>query len=432
LLLLAVGLFLVQNAHATLDDLENKLRQQEAVQLRWDNIEGAPFWISGPQPSYDLALGFHLVVLSAQEPVTVRLTKESYLRIHSPSQKLTPNEVEVLTSNGSGLFVPQNPMVSGKDLIIPPLHFGGGVVKLRLKKGNKEACKPVALFVSRYEPPAQMAPYRDLLSTCAEKGVLLSHTTGVPEASSLAFIHKITPSQPTTVAIEGPVRLNLLTHFVYGPLDTSYPFMYRVNIFMDGCPFHAAEYIARPDDGKIYYEGFTPYLLSYANINPIEIPKGVHKLVLESNAKLFFQLQGLENDGYVFPCLNGPCLENRPIPPNKTALELSAQDVKALISFTDRSKLPPSHLEQVAIKLGKDNFWKTNGAQSIFLLEELFQKRPDAIDLKVARDKTDGLFTFYRDLLPTQNVKQIAHKNLPGLLIGSLEILEMKESPPSS
>lgn len=410
LLLLAVGLFLIKNAHAALDDLENKLRQQEAVELRWDNIEGTPFWVSGPKPSYDLALGFHLVTLSSQEPVTVRLTKESYLRIHSPFQTLTPNDVAVLTSNGSGLFVPQTLLVSGKDLILPPLHFGGGVIQLRLTKGNKKDCQPVALFVSRYEPPAPMAPYRDLLSTCAEKGVLLSHTTGVPEESSLTFIHKLNPSQPTTVQIEGPVRLNLLTHFVYGPLDTSYPFMYRVNVFMDGCPFHTAEYIARPDDGKIYYEGLTPYLLSYANINPIEIPKGVHKLVLESNAKLFFQLQGLENNGYVFPCLNGPCLENRPIPPNKTALELSAQDVKALVSFTDRSKFSPSHLEQIAIKLGKDNFWKTNGAQSIFLLEELSQKRPDALDLKVARDKTDGLFTFYRDLLPTQNLKQISQE----------------------
>lgn len=403
---MVIGLFFIENVHATLDDLENTLRRQEAVQIRWDNIEGTPFWVSGPQPIYEASLNLHLVTLSKQEPVTVRLTKEAYLRIHNPFGSLTPNDIDVLVSNGSGLFVSQNVFVSGKDLILPPLHFGGAIVKLSLKKERKDNCKRVALLVSRYEPPAPMAPYRNLLSTSAEESVLLSHTTGVPERSDLGFVNKLNSSVPETVQVEGPIRLNLLTYLTYGPLDTAYPFMYRVNITMDGRQFHTAEYIARPDDGKVYYQGLTPYLLSYPNINPIEIPEGVHKLTLESNAKLFFQLKGLENTGYVLPCINSPDLTNRPIPPNKTALELTQKDVKTLMNSMCRSTMLPSRLELVTLKLGKDNFWKTNGMQSVFLMEERSQKRPDALDLKVSRDKNDGLFTFYRDLLPTRNIKQ--------------------------
>src|SRR5436190_16428630 len=95
-------------AYGSLDDLENKLRRQEAVQLRWDNIEGSPFWVSGPHPAYDLPVGLHLVVLSPQQPVVVRLTKEAYLRIHNPFGCLKPDDVDVLVSNGSGLFVSQD------------------------------------------------------------------------------------------------------------------------------------------------------------------------------------------------------------------------------------------------------------------------------------------------------------------------------------
>lgn len=402
-----ISLF-IENGHATLDDLENKLRQQEALQLRWDNIEATPFWVSGPEPTYDLALNLHLVTLSKQEPVTVRLMKESYLRIHDPSGLLAPNDVEVLVSDGSGLFVSQEVFVSGKDLIMPPLHFGGAIVKVSLKKSVKQGCKSVALLVSRYEPPAPMAPYRNLFTTSGKWGALLSHTTGVPEKSDLEFVNRLNPSNPETVEIEGPVRLNLLTQLIYGPLDVSYPFMYRVNILMDGQQFHTAEYIARLDDAKVYYQGLTPYLLSFPNINPIEIPPGVHKLTLESNGKVFFQLQGLETLGYVLPFLNSPDLENRPLPPNKTALELTQKEVKALINPTYRAEMPPSRLEQVAIKIGKDNFWKTNVAESVFLLEEKVQARPDALDIKIERDKCDGLFTFHRNLLPKSSVDKLS------------------------
>ncbi len=398
-----------QIAQATLDDLENKLREQEPIQIRWDNVDGPPFWICGPQPIYDRKFGFHVINLNAQEPVTIRLTQEAHLRINDPTQILTPSDLEVFVSNGSGLYVEQSFVQSGKDLILNPLNFGATIVKVKLKS-KKRGCIPLGFFISRIEPPAQMAPYRTHLDTSGEFTKLLSHTTGVPEASLLESFYQLCPPQMATLEIEGPVRLNLLTRYVYDHLDTGHTFMYRVNVLMDDKKYHTAEYIGQPDQNHVFYSTLDPYILTLPDISLLEIPKGKHTLTLYSNSKIFYRIQKLEDTGYSLPSLNAPCLKNRPLPPNKSALELPTEGIKSLKYPNLRDSLAPSFLQQLALKLGKDNFWQSDGLQSVFLLDERFKKRSDGIDLEVARNQSEGLFTFYRDLLPTEGAEQKTQK----------------------
>lgn len=409
-LLFVLSLFLsIQTSKATLDDLENKLREGEAVQIRWDDVDASPFWVAGPQPNYSRRFGFHIINLNAQEPVTIRLTKEAYLRLRDPSQTLTPSDLEVFVSNGSGLYVEQSLVFSGKDLILNPLNFGDTLVKVKLKS-KKKGCVPVGFFISRLEPPAPMAPYRTHLDTSGDFKKLLSHTTGVPESSLLESFYQLCPPQTETLQVEGPVRLNLLTRYFYDPLDTGHTFMYRVTVLMDGKPYHIAEYIARPDPNHLFYSGFDPCILALPDISLLEIPNGKHTLTLQSNGNIFYRVQELENTGYLLSSVNAPCLKNRPCPPNNSALELRAEAINLLKTPCSRDAMVPSHLEQLAIKLGKDNLWRADGLQSAFLLDERLKKRPDALDLVFAREQNQGLLTFYRDLLPSNGGGQKTQK----------------------
>lgn len=390
-----------QTSNATLDDLENKLREVEAVQIRWDDVDGSPFWVAGPQPNYSRQFGFHVINLNAQEPVTIRLTQEAYLRLRDPSHTLIPSDIEVFVSNGSGLYVEQSFVFSGKDLILNPVNFGDTLVKIKLKS-NKKDCIPVGFFISRLEPPAPMAPYRTHLDTSGDCKKLLSHTTGVPESSLLESFYPLCPPQTAKLEVEGPVRLNLVTRYIYDHLDTGHTFMYRVSVWMDGKPYHTAEYIGQPDQNHLYYSGVDPFILTLPDISPLEIPSGKHTLTLQSNGNIFYRLHELEDTGYLLSSVNAPCLKNRPCPPNNSALELKAEAINLLKTPCSRDAMSPSHLEQLAIKLGKDNLWRADGLQSAFLLDERLKKRPDAPDLLLAREQNQGLLTFYRDLFPTK------------------------------
>jgi len=396
-------------AYSTIDDLENKLREEEPIQLRWDNIDGEPFWISGPSPHYDAEHGFNVVTLSSKEPVTVRLTKEAYLRIRVPSETLSPCDLEVLVSNGSGLYAEQKLMVSGNDMILAPANYEDLIVKVSLKPSKKTSVQ-VGLFLSRYEPPAPMAPYRTHLESSDESIKLLSHTTGVPENSIYESFYALNPQRKAILEVEGPRRLNLSTKYVYDHLDTGHTFMYRVNVLMDGKIFHTSEYTAQPDQNNMYYKLLDYYILGFSDINSIEIPSGNHTLTLDSNANIFYQIQELEDTGYLVPFLNAPSLLHRPATPNLSALTLPEKDIKQLEIPELRAKMAPSYLQLLATKLGKDNFWRADGLQSGFLLNEVYQKRLDALDLLQARDQSLGLFTFYRDLLPSKGIKQNQQK----------------------
>ncbi len=402
--------FLLQNfAYSTIDDLENKLREQEFIQLRWDNINDTPFLVSGPLPTYDADFGFNVITLSSKVPVIVRLTKEAYLRIHVPCKNFSASDLEVLVSNGSGLYAERKLIVSGKDMILPPANYGDSIVRISLKS-NKIACVQAGLFLSRYEPPAPMAPYRTHLDSCSESIKLLSHTTGVPEHSTFESYFILKPHRKASFTVEGPRRINLSTKYVYDHLDTGHVCMYRVNVLMDGKVFHTAEFTAQPDQKHLYYKDFDDYILGLSDINPLEIPPGKHTLTLDSNANLFYQIQELEDTGYLAPFINAPPLTGRPLTPNLSSLTLPEKDIKQLATAEERATLAPSYLQLLAIKLGKDNFWRSDGLQSGFVLNELYQKRLDALDLLQAREQSLGLFTFYRDLLPSRGVKQNEQK----------------------
>src|SRR3546814_17295478 len=58
---------LQKEAHSIIDNLENKLRETEFIQLRWDNVKGDPYWVSGPTPTYNLDLAFHVIKLRSEE-----------------------------------------------------------------------------------------------------------------------------------------------------------------------------------------------------------------------------------------------------------------------------------------------------------------------------------------------------------------------------
>lgn len=385
----------VSPASAELDDLELKLKNSENLQLRWDNVKDAPYHMGGPYPLYNEKTGFYTV--STEIPITLRLPQESFLRIRAVNGNIKPDDLEVLVSDGSGLYVEQKLQPVGCDLVLVPPNSGDYIVKIHAKVPGS-VC--FGFFRSRYEPPAPMAPYRDLVSTCGESKEIINNTNNVPEKTVLETYNEVSVGHPLNFKATGPVRLQISARPKYGPHDSGTTSLYDVTMDIDGHPFQVAHMVSQPDQEELFYEGIQPIVLGKEDRHFVEIPEGEHVITLRSNANALIQVHQLEDTGYLLRSLNAPDLADRPATPDISPLTLPESSLDVLNSNNSFKKLSPSHIEILARKLGKDNFWQAEGISSVYIMNQLYDCRRDDDSLKKARDRAIALFTFYRDLLP--------------------------------
>ena len=102
------------------------------IPLRWDNVEGAPVWISGVEPGYSSDHGCHIVILKPGDEVTIRVPAHALIRLNDPVKVLSRTSLKAFVSGGNGLFV-QRPFSLGKDghsLLVNSALRGNGLFRL--------------------------------------------------------------------------------------------------------------------------------------------------------------------------------------------------------------------------------------------------------------------------------------------------------------
>ena len=101
-ILIVLLLVVVGPARAGLDQLETDLRAERPMPLRWDNVEGAPFWALGVVPVYDRDTDMHVVRLDPGQETVIRNPHGGGVRLVGDFAAGSP---AVFAGSGTGLEV---------------------------------------------------------------------------------------------------------------------------------------------------------------------------------------------------------------------------------------------------------------------------------------------------------------------------------------
>ncbi len=281
-------------SHAVLEDIQIGLSQPDELPLRWDNVTEPPIWVDGEAPVANSNWGVHQVELEPYEFVTVWLAEGQWLRIRHPEKYFLANALKIAVSSGTGLYadVRAYPAEDGKSLLLTPDLSSPRLVRITLAPQQDEAVA-IALFTSRHEQPAEIAPqYQEIPLATDSVNLQFAYQT-VPGSdvpiTEMAFWY-LCKHSPVTLKVQGPTQLNLESRFIYPPTETVLQQAYRVFIRMDDHKTRLLEFETTVDNQHPIHIQGKPVVLGRSEMIYLKIPEGEHELQISSSANLYARL----------------------------------------------------------------------------------------------------------------------------------------------
>ena len=180
------------------------------LQLRWDNIEGAPDYVDGPDLQWNLLSFRHECALAAGEAATVRVRRrQHWLRIQRVDGKsLASGDLTVRVSNGTGLWRTVTALASDdqKAWFVGNEDLAAQLVEVRNSTSSRVR---LAFFGSRLDSETSHSFYRELIPLGGDPVDILE-----PGRWYADPFWTISPS-PTTLTLVGPARFVLFTRLTY-------------------------------------------------------------------------------------------------------------------------------------------------------------------------------------------------------------------------
>ncbi len=402
--------------------------------LRWDNVAGEPVWVAGAKP-FSAPGGhvqdpernetrMHRVRLSPGESVTVWTPASEGLRIYRPDGRLTPDDLEVAVSNGSGLYIsaPVQPAAAGDSLLLPPDWPEERLVRVARSAQARETLE-VALFVSRREALGELAPHRDVArpesesepATGADPATVKSPppssqdtlpATGAqvrlrPDDQATAQPFWSLQARPAlSVRVRGPVRLALEHRLRYPLAEIQVRQAYRVYAWLNGRPWRALDFVAGPEARRAVWVDDCAETLGRLETGYLDLPDGDHELSLAATLPLYARLLIQRDPDYLFPGLNAPKLTAAQARAARPMAHGSIWDLSSTELGQPLNRLSLADEERVALRLGRDNRYRDGGLTAALALRQAALAHREEPRLTPQAQDLLGLFTFYRQLLP--------------------------------
>ncbi len=361
-------------AAAESDNVQAERLTQFTQPLRWDNIEGEPYWVAGARLEYRYAVGAHLVRLAPRETVTVRVPEGELLRLVRSTGRWRKDEVEVMFGAGSGLYasVPLVPSTDGRSLLgqagfpAPALaRVAAGAVALEL-----------GLFLSRREALGELAPYRGRVVPPGTPVQLRRRTDAASEA-----YWRLVPGASLPAEVSGPARYVVEGRLDYPPEADAIGQTWKVEAELDRQPFRIIDFESVAEGIHPVFIDGRERLVSRHERGFLEVPAGSHRLALSSTAPMVLRVLKQEDPDYLLPGLNAAPFPAaaRPAPGHPDA---------------------PARAEQRALQAARDNARRDGGLVGAALLDEHAARRLDYPLLAERAQAFASAHTFFRDLLP--------------------------------
>lgn len=424
---------LALHTQAALDEVQVRLLRSYDLPLRWDNVERAPQWVSGVRPRYDSDARLHRVRLAPGESITVRVARGEQVRVWRADGALVEADLEMDFSLGSGLYqrLPAA-LATDRQGLLSRLPVTASYLARIRRPAQAGSALDVALFISRHEPLGELAPYRDVV---AWPGAAAQMRRG-DQATAQSY-GQLAPRQPVEVRLQGPARYALEHRYAYPAGESALVQTYRVHAQLDGQALATLEFETSAETAYPVYVNAAARVMGRAQVGYLEIPPGQHLLRLDSTAPLVARLLLQREPDYLFPAWNQPlrsALQVRmddapfrlalseqlsdparqpaaPGPQDQPAaaplqLRLSTWLAQApeLQRASQDPALTPTEKQAAALRLVRDNARREGGLLGAALMQESAQGHPDYPAVQTVANDLFGFHTFYRDLLPRENL----------------------------
>ena len=391
------ALILMHSApRAAMDEVKERLVGNTSPLLRWDNVEGAPFWVGGVSLRRAEGQGLHVVKLAPGEWVRLWLPANTVLRLRSEREdRLLPATLMLTLSSGSGLEAEVRPVPSsdGRDLLLGVPLRGPQLLRVMQPVGS-DGPVTLALFVARRIAPEDPVRYRDRLDFPGDDVSLYRERRW-----DTVRLDRFEPAKPQSLVVNGPARLMLETRLPYDEGSATWTRAYRIDALLDDQPLQAFDFETSPDILEPLRIIGSGQAVGMVQRGFLDIPAGEHHLKLEANRPVLIRILAHAGDDFLVPRLNAP--EGTTLAEVATG---SAWDHGAgvwAVTKDDLSRVASgaTETERLARRLGHDNRWNA-GLAGAALLDQVVPRKPGMPEAAYAAERLRGAFTFWRDLLP--------------------------------
>lgn len=380
-----------------------RLERESAVEqpLAWENVEGAPVWVTGVPPTWSLRHRLHLVKLSSNTCTVVCLPPGEAVRVMAVDGTISNTDIAIWSSDGSGLFRREVPVV-GSDQ--KSLIYVSGDTHPRLVKISRD-CSPsgtvrLALFLTRRDIVPGLVAYDDPLLSCEHV-----HRLRCPGAADWREHLRVGPQVPASVKICGPMRLAVETRYVYPCHESAVRQTYWVNVALDGVPIRLLEVNTRADTLGCMDQALGYVTVGTAERAYLQIPAGEHHVELSSDSEMYVRFLRDTSDDYLLPGLNRPAgsawTRTRH---DQLAEPYSSWDIRTVY---DGTALPVGPLGiqarlRLAHRVARDNEVRNGGLRATMDLRWQAALRGASDQVRLAAETLYHRNTMYRDVIPEQ------------------------------
>ena len=366
--------------------------QAEAVrggaQLRWDNLEGGPEWLQGPQPQLMRSSAQHLnwgegktwwtdqqrqggqrdrvhqLELAPGETVLLRLPAQARLRLRAEDDKpLRSADLSWLRGNGSGLMLEVRPQpVDGGLELVSPLSVPS---LLRLTRPlTAQGPRRLSLWLARWPEPPTLAQYRTEILPSGDDQAHASVRLADQRSGGQQRFWPLSAGTAISFDIDGPERLEVETRLSHPPDARLVAGDYRLRVQIDGRPWRHVELLAVPEYRRPTKVNGQPALLGTAEHAYLEVPEGRHRIALSANANLLLRVLARAEPDFLLPRLNRP----RALREAQAELAPMPADCGAPGALVDSSN-PVSDAWCQALSLARDNRFQPGGLEAVQRLD---------------------------------------------------------------
>ena len=354
-------------AHGAVDGLEIA-RAQNAMSLHWDMVgHGSPL-LSGPPPVWDTKQGLHLIDLQ-QGAVAIHVPAQAVLRVVGTDADSAPPVFAV--SDGTGLAIRRDPLrgIDGKSWLLRTGSPRPSVIHL-LPRDGLSGPQRHALFLARYEAPAEAVAYRH--------DVALPGTTVMvrraDQASAQAYV-RMPAGDKVLARVQGPNRL--MVEYRLSAQESPPTALLLLEVSMNGRRAQVTRQLSGPETiAPVQVDGGWQASSRLERV-AIDVPAGEHLLELRATHGLLIQARAARDPDLLLPRLNFP------------------QRWQGLLSATTVESL-----EQASIAAAASNEWRDIGRLAGERLHQQAQLLPGQRSVQAAADELIGQFTEFKDLAP--------------------------------
>lgn len=344
------------------------------------------------------------ITLEPGEELTLELRAYQALRISSPDVKITPQDLDVSVSNGSGLFASRSLHGSSKDtaLIVEP-DRGSNTLLCRIVR-PRHLEKNIRLLLSTSITESAKSP--EITRNQVEIGDRQVVIDG--DTSGRSIMGVMDGLKESIAVVEGPSAIVIEHHLLYFEHDVDRRAEYRIEmqlLDMDGRLQESSllEFTSLPEQNQILSLNGKGITAGKLERTQLIIPAGRYTLQFIPTRPLVARLLLEQHPAYLFSKLNNPGdhtvsqqLYNRGIFAVEPAWHLWSLQKSILQSTTPSAPI----LLQTARRLRIDNHHQPGGLTAHVLLHKQAANRPGLRPLLAGNPEVLAPNTFYRTLLP--------------------------------